>query len=75
MSMREIHQSGPYCYTYSPFHPPIATVEPGETVCNPHPGRIREQDDAPGEAVYRRLYLPLPESPDRADTRLRCRTG
>ena len=32
MSMREIHQTGPYCYTYSPFHPPIATVEPGEKV-------------------------------------------
>ncbi len=32
MSMREIHQTGPYCYTYSPAHPPIATVEPGETV-------------------------------------------
>ena len=33
MSIREIHQTGPYCYTYSPSHPPIATVEPGETVC------------------------------------------
>ena len=32
MSIREIHQTGPYRYTYSPFHPPIATVEPGETV-------------------------------------------
>lgn len=31
--MREIRQPGPYCYTYSPFHPPIATVQPGETVC------------------------------------------
>ena len=32
MSIREIRQPGPYCYTYSPFHPPIATVRPGETV-------------------------------------------
>lgn len=32
MTIREIHQSGPYRYTYSPFHPPIAMVEPGETV-------------------------------------------
>ena len=32
MNIREIHQTGPYRYTYSPFHPPIATVEPGETV-------------------------------------------
>ena len=32
MSIREIHQTGPYRYTYSPFHPPIAAVEPGETV-------------------------------------------
>jgi acetamidase/formamidase len=33
MSIREIRQPGPYCYTYSPFHSPIATVKPGETVC------------------------------------------
>lgn len=33
MSIREIRQPGPYCYTYSPFHPPIATVRPSETVC------------------------------------------
>ena len=33
MSIREIHQIGPYCYTYSPFHKPIAQVEPGERVC------------------------------------------
>jgi len=32
MSIREIHQTGPYHYTYSPFHPPITTVDPGETV-------------------------------------------
>ena len=31
--IREIQQEGPYCYTYSPFHPPIAMVKPGETVC------------------------------------------
>jgi acetamidase/formamidase len=31
-NIREIHQNGPYRYTYSPFHPPIATVQPGETV-------------------------------------------
>jgi len=31
--MREVHQNGPYCYTYSPFHPPLTTVRPGETVC------------------------------------------
>ena len=31
-SIREIKQKGPYCYTYSPFHPPIARVRPGETV-------------------------------------------
>ena len=31
--VREIRQVGrPYCYTYSPFHPPIAQVKPGETV-------------------------------------------
>ena len=28
-----MHQEGPYCYTYSPFHPPLAQVKPGETVC------------------------------------------
>ena len=33
MSVKEIRQTGPYCYTYSPHHPPIATVEPGEKVC------------------------------------------
>ena len=33
MTVREIQQTGPYCYTYSPFHPPIAKVVPGETVC------------------------------------------
>lgn len=33
MSIREVRQPGPYCYTYSPFHPPIATVKPGETIC------------------------------------------
>ena len=32
MTIREIRQTGPYCYTYSPFHPPIATVKPGDTV-------------------------------------------
>jgi acetamidase/formamidase len=32
MTNREIRQEGPYCYTYSPFHPPVATVKPGETV-------------------------------------------
>ena len=31
-TIREIHQTGPYCYTYSPFHPPVATVQPGEKV-------------------------------------------
>ena len=31
--IREIHQEGPYCYTYSPFHKPIAQVKTGETVC------------------------------------------
>ena len=32
----EIRQDGrPYCYTYSPFHQPIAQVEPGETVVIP----------------------------------------
>ncbi len=30
---REIRQEGPYCYTYSPFHKPIAQVKAGETVC------------------------------------------
>ena len=33
MTVREIEQTGAYCYTYSPFHPPIAKVTPGETVC------------------------------------------
>ena len=33
MAIREIHQTGPYRYTYSPFHPVLTTVEPGETVC------------------------------------------
>jgi len=32
MTNREIRQEGLYCYTYSPFHPPVATVKPGETV-------------------------------------------
>lgn len=32
MGIREVHQSGPYLYTYSPHHPPIATVQPGETI-------------------------------------------
>ena len=32
MTNRVIRQPGPYCYTYSPFHSPIGTVEPGETV-------------------------------------------
>jgi len=32
MTNREVRQEGPYCYTYSPFHPPVATVQPGETV-------------------------------------------
>ena len=32
MGIREIRQSGPYFYTYSPHHPPIATVQPGETI-------------------------------------------
>ena len=32
MAIREIRQEGPYCYTYSPFHAPNATVEPGERV-------------------------------------------
>ena len=31
--IREIRQEGPYCYTYSPFHEPIAQVKVGETVC------------------------------------------
>lgn len=31
--IQQIHQEGPYCYTYSPFHTPITTVEVGETVC------------------------------------------
>ena len=33
MSIKNIYQTGPYCYTYSPFHPPIAKVKPGEKVC------------------------------------------
>lgn len=32
-AIREIRQQGPYCYTYSPFHPPVARVKPGDTVC------------------------------------------
>ena len=32
MTTREIRQSGPYRYTYSPFHKPIASIKPGETV-------------------------------------------
>ena len=31
--IREIHQQGPYCYTYSPFHPEQARVKSGEKVC------------------------------------------
>jgi len=31
-SIREIRQTGDYCYTYSPFYTPIAEVEPGEKV-------------------------------------------
>jgi amidase len=31
--IRDIRQEGPYCYTYSPFHEPVASVKPGETVC------------------------------------------
>ena len=31
-ALREIRQPGPYAYTYSPFHEPIARVEQGETV-------------------------------------------
>ena len=31
--IRTIRQDGPYCYTYSPFHEPVASVRPGETVC------------------------------------------
>ncbi len=29
---RDIRQPGDYCYTYSPRHPPVATVKPGERV-------------------------------------------
>jgi len=32
MRIREIKQPGAYHYTYSPFHKPIATVKPGETI-------------------------------------------
>ena len=31
--IRTIRQDGSYCYTYSPFHEPGASVRPGETVC------------------------------------------
>jgi acetamidase/formamidase len=30
--VRDIKQTGEYAYTYSPFHKPVARVEPGETV-------------------------------------------
>ena len=32
-NIRTIRQDGPYCSTYSPFHEPVASVRPGETVC------------------------------------------
>ena len=33
MNARDIRQTGPYCYTYLPFYPPLATVKPASTVC------------------------------------------
>ncbi len=53
--MREIHQTGPYQYVFSPYPKPIATVDSGETVAvhtqDAFEGRITGEEDLPSRVL------------------------
>jgi amidase len=53
--MREIRQSGPYQYVFSPYPEPVASVDPGETVAvyteDAFEGRITGPDDLPSRVL------------------------
>lgn len=55
----EIRQPGDYCYTYSPFHKPIATVKPGQRVAIETLDAFENKLNSPEDMCTEKCHFPF----------------